>query len=116
MHPTSRDSGNNKKNSNNKNSELDLIFNNKSAENDGKMHVLYSCGRMSEDSNEADYFESLKKIAELTRRTTQRVEETILNGQRKKIKSSLSLKKLVQLIKLKELGLDVYIEVEPVKV
>ena len=60
-----------------------------------------------------NYFEYLKEIAVLTRRSSQEVEEIILTGQRKKIKSSSTLKLLVQLeAKLKELSLDVFIEQE----
>ena len=86
MHSTS--------NTQNQTSHLDPIVKTNSANTDGKMHVLYSCGRMLE-GHDSNYFESLQKIAQLTKRTTQRVEETILNGERKKIKSSLSLKKMV---------------------
>ena len=76
-------------------------------------HVLYSRGRMFKSADDANYFEYLQKIAVLTRRSPQEVEEIILTGERKKIKSSTKLKTLVQLeAKLKELSLDVYIEAE----
>lgn len=73
-------------------------------------HVLYSRGRLFDDHN---YFDALQKLAVVTRRTQQDVEERILNGERKRLKSSTSLRKLLQLeSKLKGIGLDVYIEVE----
>lgn len=77
--------------------------------NDGT-HILYSRGHLLDGM---DYFTSLQKIAELTRRNPQEVEELVLNGQRKKMRSSNSLKNLILLeAKFKELGLDVYIESE----
>lgn len=79
----------------------------------GNMHVLYSRGRMFKSTDDANYFDYLQKIAVLTRRSSQEVEEIILTGERKKIKSSATFKTLVQLeAKLKELSLDVYIEPE----
>jgi len=79
----------------------------------GEVHVLYSNGRMFKTAEDENYFEYLKEIAVLTRRSSQEVEEIILTGQRKKIKSSSTLKLLVQLeAKLKELSLDVFIEQE----
>lgn len=76
----------------------------------GVAHVLYSRGRVYDEFN---YFEALEKISAVTRRTKQQVEERILNGERKRLKSSNSLKKLLLLeTKLKNVGLDVYIEIE----
>jgi len=84
-----------------------------SIEKNGNTHVLYSRGRMFKTADDANYFDYLQKIAVLTRRSPQEVEEIILNGKRKKIKSSTTLKTLVQLeAQLKELSLDVYIEPE----
>ena len=81
-----------------------------STNDSGVAHVLYSRGRVFEDFN---YFEALEKISEVTRRTKQQVEERILNGKRKRLKSSRSLRKLIALeTKLKNVGLDVYIEIE----
>ena len=78
------------------------------------MHVLYSRGRMFKNAEDDNYFDYLQQIAVLTRRSPQEVEEIILTGERKKIKSSATLKTLIQLeAKLKELSLDVYIEPEP---
>ena len=83
----------------------------------GNIHVLYSRGRMFKNADDANYFELLQKIALLTRRSPQEVEEIILTGKRKKIKSSATLKTLIQLeAKLKELSLDVYIEPESDKI
>lgn len=83
-----------------------------SADRDESMHVLYSRGKMLDGSNEnCNYFECLQKIAKLTRRSSQEVEEIVLSGERKKISSSLSLKQLILLeAKFRELGLDVYID------
>ena len=84
-----------------------------SSENNN-MHVLYSRGRMFKNADDENYFDYLQQIAVLTRRSPQEVEEIILTGERKKIKSSAKLKTLIQLeAKLKELSLDVYIEPEP---
>jgi len=76
-------------------------------------HVLYSRGRMFKSADDANYFDYLQQIAVLTRRSPQEVEEIILTGKRKKIKSSAKLKTLVQLeAQLKKLSLDVYIEAQ----
>jgi len=73
-------------------------------------HVLYSRGRVFD---EFDYFDALQKISEVTRRTKQQVEERILNGERKRLKSSHCLKTILLLeTKLKNVGLDVYVETE----
>ena len=73
-----------------------------------EIHILYSRGYLLDG---VDYFSSLQKIAELTRRNSQTVEEHVLNGQRKKMRSSNSLKTLIQLeAKFRGVGLDVYIE------
>jgi len=73
-------------------------------------HVLYSRGRILDEFN---YFESLDKLSETTHRPKKEVEERILNGERKRLKSSSCLKKLISLeSKFKEIGLDVYIEVQ----
>ena len=77
---------------------------------DDGTHVLYSRGHLLDG---ADYFQSLRAIAELTKRNPQEVEELVLSGQRRKMRSSDSLKNLILLeAKFRELGLDVYIESE----
>ena len=86
------------------------IDGNDDALKDDGTHILYSRGHLLDGMN---YFQSLQKIAELTRRNPQEVEELVLSGQRKKMRSSNSLKNLILLeAKFKELGLDVYIESE----
>jgi len=93
---------------------VDGSLNEKGIDSKRKMHVLYSRGRMFKSDYDVNYFDSLQKIAVLTRRSPQEVEEIILTGERKKIKSSSTLKTLVQLeAQLKELSLDVYIEPTP---
>lgn len=73
-------------------------------------HVLYSRGRILDEFN---YFDSLDQLSKTTRRTKQQVEEFILNGERKRLKSSPCLKKIMSLeSKFKKIGLDVYIEMK----
>jgi len=72
-------------------------------------HVLYSRGRLFDD---VDYFDALKKLSKITKRTEQQIESSLLSGERTRLKSSNSLDKLMRLEKkLKSNGLDVYIEV-----
>jgi len=76
----------------------------------GLSHVLYSRGRLFD---EFDYVESLSKLSNVTRRTEEQVEQRLLSGEQRRVKSSYSLKKIMRLEKkLKSLGLDVFIEVE----
>jgi len=76
----------------------------------GVSHILYSRGRLFDEFN---YFDSLDKLSEVTRRSKQQVEEFLLNGEHKRLKSSSCLKKLIRLeSKLKKIGLDVYIEMQ----
>jgi hypothetical protein len=59
----------------------------------------------------ADRTSAIEKIATLTSKTRQQIEERLLSGQRKRVKSSHSLAKLVRLeIKFKDAGFDVYID------
>ena len=72
-------------------------------------HVLYSKGRLRKNFN---HDEAVVKLAEMTRKSVEQVEERLLNGKPKRIKSSDSLDKLYRLkTKLESNGLDVYIEV-----
>jgi len=73
-------------------------------------HVLYSRGYIYDGF---DYFDSLKKISKLMKKTQVQVQELVLCCRTKRLKSSPDLKKLMILEhKLKNLGLDVYIEVK----
>ena len=73
-------------------------------------HVLYSRGYIYDGF---DYFDSLKNISELMKKTQVQVQGVILCCKIKRLKSSPDLKKLMMLEnKLKNLGLDVYIEVQ----
>jgi len=73
-------------------------------------HVLYSRGYLYD---EFDYFDSLKKISKLMRKTQLQVQEVVLCCRTKRLKSSTNLKQLMVLeSKFKSLGLDVYIETQ----
>jgi len=77
------------------------------------LHTLYSRGQLTK-SAEADRETALAMLASATRRTSHQVKERLLSGQRKKIKSSASMKKLILLQqKLTDCGLDVYIKPDP---
>ena len=79
----------------------------------GLSHVLYSRGRLFD---EFDYFEALSKLSIITHRSKKDLEEELLNGEKKRVKSSFSLKKIMYLEKkLKDIGLDVFIEIEELK-
>ena len=72
-------------------------------------HVLYSRGYVYD---EFDYFDSLKKISQLMRKTQIQAQEQILCCKIRRLKSSPNLKQLMALEnKFKSLGIDVYIEV-----
>lgn len=75
-------------------------------------HVLYSRGQLIE-SEEVDHENALAQLASVTSRTTDQVLERLLCGERKKIKSSASLKQLIRLQqKLESCGLDAYIKLD----
>jgi len=71
-------------------------------------HALYSTGYVFD---EVDYFESLSKISKMTKKTLLQVQERILCCKTKRLRSSSDLNELMSLRnKLKDAGLDVYIE------
>ncbi|WP_353410012.1 hypothetical protein [Arenicella sp. 4NH20-0111] len=78
-------------------------------------HVLYSRGQLIE-SEDVDQENALAQLAIVTSRTTDQVRERLLCGERKKIKSSASLKQLIRLQqKLENCGLDAYIKLDDKK-
>lgn len=71
-------------------------------------HILYSSGALL---GEADQQSVVEQIASMTSKTAEQVKQRLLSGKRKRVKSSDSLSKLIRLeIKLKAVGLDVYID------
>jgi len=71
-------------------------------------HVLYSSGKLLDT---ADRLSAIEKIASMTSKNAETIEERLLGGHRKRVKSSNSLTKLIRLeIKLKRAGFDVYID------
>ncbi len=73
-------------------------------------HVLYSKGRLRLNFNRED---SIRQLSRLTHKPEDEIIERLLNGERKKIKSSDSLESLFRLKrKLEARGLDVYIETD----
>lgn len=77
---------------------------------DKMIHVLYARGTLLD---KADRQSAVEEMALMTSKTTEQIEQRLLSGQRKRIKSSDSLAKLIRLEeKLKNAGFDVYIEME----
>lgn len=71
-------------------------------------HILYARGTLLEM---ADRQAAIEQMALMTSKTTKQIEQRLLSGERKRVKSSGSLSKLVRLeIKLKAAGFDVYID------
>ena len=70
-------------------------------------HVLYSRGRMLSGSREDN---AMQKLSVLTNRTIEQIQNKLLTGRRKRVKSSVSLARLQKLQnRLRAAGLDVYI-------
>lgn len=75
-------------------------------------YILYSRGQLIE-STDIDQETAIEKLASATRRTSDQVKKRLLNGKRKKLKSSSSLKKLILLQKkLTDCGLNAYIDLD----
>lgn len=71
-------------------------------------HILYARGTLLDA---ADRHSAIETMALMTSKTTKQIEQRLLSGQRKRVKSSGSLSKLVRLeMKLKAAGFDVYID------
>ena len=71
-------------------------------------HTLYSKGYVFD---EYDYFDALRKISEVTRKSQVSVQKHIVCCKTRPVTSSTNLKKLKALEStLKNVGLDVYIE------
>ncbi len=71
-------------------------------------HVLYARGKLLDS---ADKCSAIEKLASMTSKTDEQIEARLLSGERKRIKSSDSLEKLMRLeMKLKAAGFDVYID------
>lgn len=74
------------------------------------LYILYSAGQLRLNF---DRQEALRQLSILTIRTEKEIQQKLLNGSRKKIKSSDSLEELFELkCKLEACGLDVYIETD----
>ena len=73
-------------------------------------HILYARGKLLDM---ADRKFAIQQIATMTSKSCKQIEERLLSGQRKRVKSSDSLSKLMRLAeKFKNAGFDVYIENE----
>ena len=71
-------------------------------------HILYTRGKLL---STADRGMAIERMASMTSKTKDQIEERLLSGKRKRIKSSKSLSKLMRLeVKLKAAGFDVYID------
>lgn len=71
-------------------------------------HILYARGRLLDT---ADRRQAIKQIASMTSKSAEQIEERLLSGQRRRVKSSESLSKLKRLeAKFRDAGFDVYIE------
>ena len=76
-------------------------------------HVLYSRGRLLSLSNGES---AMQKLAALTNRTIDQIENKLLTGKRMRVKSSNSLARLHKLqTRLRAAGLDVYIDFDPAR-
>jgi hypothetical protein len=77
---------------------------------DDMTHILYARGTLLDA---ADRQSAVEQMASMTSKTTEQIEQRLLSGQRKRVKSSDSLAKLMRLEeKLKAAGFDVYIDKE----
>ena len=75
-------------------------------------HILYSRGYLL-DSPELDHENALSMLTTVINRSEEQIKERLLAGERKKIKSSDSLKKLIALQQtLVNCGLDAYIKLD----
>ncbi|MFQ3245470.1 MAG: hypothetical protein ACI9SP_002118 [Arenicella sp.] len=71
-------------------------------------HVLYARGKLLEL---ADRRAAIQQIATMTSKSCEQIEERLLSGTRKRVKSSESLSKLMRLeTKFRDAGFDVYID------
>ncbi len=71
-------------------------------------HILYSSGTLLATAIERS---AIEQIASMTSKTKEQIKRRLLSGQRKRVKSSASLSKLIRLeIKLRAAGFDVYID------
>jgi len=71
-------------------------------------HILYTRGKLI---SAADREVAIEQMASMTSKTKEQIEERLLSGKRRRIKSSDSLNKLMRLeLMLKEAGFDVYID------
>lgn len=70
-------------------------------------HILYARGTLLEM---ADRQSAIEQIATMTSKSCEQIEERLLSGKRKRVKSSESLSKLMRLEeKFRDAGFDVYI-------
>ena len=80
------------------------------ASQENMTHILYARGKLLET---ADRQSAIRQIATLTSKSYEQIEERLLSGKRKRVKSSDSLSKLIRLEKrFRNAGFDVYIDKE----
>ncbi|MGK0375635.1 MAG: hypothetical protein ACJA2E_002115 [Arenicella sp.] len=71
-------------------------------------HILYASGKLLDS---ADRRSAIEQIAVMTNKSMEKIEQCLLSGQRRRIKSSECLEKLKHLEKkFRAAGFDVYID------